>query len=819
MQLRELTELVAVSPVTAVVTGMRGVGKTQLAAAYARAALSMPECELVGWVDAETDGTLYEGLAAIAERLGVADPEGGSRSSALRLRDHLNGRTAVALLVFDNATDPDLIAEFLPAHGGTRVVITSTDRDFATLGAAVDLAVYDRQASVRYLHEATGRPTGTPDDAGAASVAHELGDLPLALTQAAATITARRLSFADYRQLLAEPLPRAFTRRRGDPHRQRVDKAILLSVDTTETPSGDGELDAAVTELLDLVAMLSPTGVRRDLLPGFGGRRDEAIARCVQGSLLAWSDDDTTVVMHRLVARVLRDRADPGEARIRLAANAVAALEPHLFDHSQAWRRRVLGSQLIEHIDAIADTGFAEHDPGINDRLFEARSWAGNQLVGAVELSRGIEYIDRTRRDAERHWGLEHPHSLTARHNLAYALDAAGRVAEASTLLEQLLPDRERIQGAEDPNTLATRAQLAFTYRAGGRVTEAITMFEQLLTDQQRIRGAEHRDTLATRANLAYTYQHAGRVWVAINLLLELLPDQERIQGADHPDTSAVRASLAYAYRAAEQVDDALAVLEPLLLDQERLLGNDHPGTLAIRASLADTYVAAGRSTEAISLYQQLVPARERILGPEHPDTLTARHNLAFAYLSAGLLPEALGLSEWLLPRRQRVLGAEHPDTLATRHNIAFGNQCAGEITEAITMYEQLLPDQERVLGAEHPNSLRTRHNLAGAYETAGRVAEAIDMYEQLVRDEERILGAEHPDTLTTRHDLAYTYDAARRTAEAIDLYERLLPDVARVFEATSPIARATRDALDAARRRQARRTRWERLTGRFRNR
>ncbi|WP_412011804.1 tetratricopeptide repeat protein [Nocardia sp. KC 131] len=771
-QFRELAGQVAGSRVTAVVTGMRGVGKTQLAAAYARAALTMPEFELVGWVDAETPGALLEGLTAIATHLGVEDPDGDSHRSATRLRDHLNGRAGLGLLVFDNAVDPDRVAEFVPNHGGTRVVITSTDQDFTTLGAEVDLEVYERPVSVRFLHEATAHHRSPPDDAGADGIAAEVGDLPLALTQAAATITARRLDYSRYRELLAGPLPRVFTRRSGEPHRWVVDKAILLSIQTTRTPTGDPELDTAVTDLLDVVAMLSATGVPRDLLPDYAGRRDEAIARCVRGSLLAWSADDTTVVMHRLIARVLRDRADTDRARTRLAGNAIDAIEPHLFDHSQAWQRRTLGNQLIEHIEAITTTRFADHDPDNSARLLETRIWAGIQLVGAADLPRGIDYTRRTLLDTETQLGTEQPHTLITRADLAYA----------------------------------------YALQSAGRVTEAIDLYERLLPDQERILGAEHRDTSTTRANLAYTYQAAGRVAEAIDLYERLLPDQERILGAEHRDTLAIRARLAYAYRSAERVVEAIGLLESLLPDQERILGAEHPDTLATRASLADSHAWAGRGAEAIDLYQRLLPDRERILGAEHPDTLTTRHNLAFACVSAARAPEAIGLYERLLPDRERILGAEHPDTLATRANLAYANQEAGRVAEAIDLYERLLPDHKRILGAEHPNTLMTRHNLAGAYESAGRGVEAIGLYERLLPDQERILGAEHPDTLATRHDLAYTYHAVGQIAEAIDLYEWLLPVLVRVFGHDAPIVRGVRKRLAAAHRRQKSSSRWARI-------
>ena len=100
-----LGSMSATVAVVCALTGMRGVGKTQVAAAYARSWIEAGR-GLVGWVNAETLDVAVADLARIAEAVGVADPEGDSARSAHRLVDHLATRAGESLLVFDNADRP-----------------------------------------------------------------------------------------------------------------------------------------------------------------------------------------------------------------------------------------------------------------------------------------------------------------------------------------------------------------------------------------------------------------------------------------------------------------------------------------------------------------------------------------------------------------------------------------------------------------------------------------------------------------------------------------------------------------------------------------
>ena len=135
-QVGELAIGLAGQRIAVVITGMRGAGKTHLAAAYARQTLVRRD-GLVGWINAETSETLYTGLAALADRVGVTAPDGDTHASAVVLRDYLSSVEDRHLLVFDNGDDVDLLRQVIPVHGGTRVVITTTNHAMTTLTPVV----------------------------------------------------------------------------------------------------------------------------------------------------------------------------------------------------------------------------------------------------------------------------------------------------------------------------------------------------------------------------------------------------------------------------------------------------------------------------------------------------------------------------------------------------------------------------------------------------------------------------------------------------------------------------------------------------------
>jgi tetratricopeptide (TPR) repeat protein len=587
------------------VSGMRGVGKTHLAAAYARARLA-DGWRLVAWINAEEESGLLAGLAEVAAGLGLAAGAGDAAVAGRAVRHWLETGGERCLLVFDNATDPATLRPFLPATGQCRVIVTSNRQSVAALGDGVPVDVFSEAQALTFL----AARTGLADATGAAAVAEELGRLPLALAQAAAVIAAQHLSYDTYLNRLRRlPAADLLVAEEGAAYPQGVPTAVLLSVEAVRASSDGGACEAT----LDLLSVLSPAGVPRSLLhaaagAGLPGRdgplagmpteaADRMLARLAGMSLVTFSVDGSTVTAHRLVMRVIRENL---AARGLLAATCQAT----------AWL-------LDQQAEALAER-WAEDWVAVRDLV--------DQLTALVEIAAHATADDDLVRAVNR----------LRRWELWYLNRLGDNTARAITTGERLVADEERLLNPGHPGIVDARDLLGTAYQQAGRTAEAIALHEGVADLRERLLGPDHLETLSARNHLGNDYHDAGRTAEAIAIHERVLAARERLLGPDHLDTLTSRNNLAIAYQAAGRTTEAIVIYKGVLAARERLLGPDHIDTLASRNNLAYAYQWAGRADEAIALHEQTLSAYERVLGPDHPDTHRSRSNLAGAYRDVG---------------------------------------------------------------------------------------------------------------------------------------------------------------------------------------
>ena len=678
-----------------VVCGMRGVGKSQLAAAYYR------ECEqagwpLVAWMDASTREALVAGLAELAVEMGIDDGKGDPDAAACRCVNRLNSGEGDRLIVFDNVEDFDDLTGLVPHGQGLRVLVTTTVASPGdSAGRLIAVGTFTRPQSVDFIVERTG----LDDDAGAARLAEALGDLPVALAQAAATIKLNGYDTLD--EYLAElgeyRLEEVVGRLPGDNYPALASAALRMAYTSalnrlaTRQDEDDSDQDASTRQSVAFVqlaalALLAPSGVPRPWLHRVGKNMPiarQALGALISHSICTLSDDKRYVRIHGLQRRVLREDYKK---------------EPDVF--------AVLKDAVVNLLKGIdmdkSDTDYVQRADAL-DMADQIRAIA-EQQEGHVHYSPHEVCIDLS--------------SVTVVVGETIScLTNMGRPQIALTLTEAV-DILVAIPGRDDPSALATYNNLALAYMEAGDVSKAIDIFEALIPDLVGVLGRDHPDTLHTRGNLADAYREAESISKAIDMHETLLADRTRVLGRDHPDTLNTRNNLAGAHLDAGDLQQAIDMYEALQTDQTRVLGSDHPRTLTAQNNLALAYQKAGNLRKAIDMFEALIPDLVGVLRPDHPLTLTARNNLAAAYWEAGNTSKTINEYNALIPDLAYALGSDHPRTLAAQNNLAYVYYAADNLQIAVEMYENLIPDLINVFSANHPLTLAARSNLAAARKT-----------------------------------------------------------------------------------------------------
>ena len=623
-------------------SGGGGVGKSQLATAYAHQALR-DGVDLLVWLDATSVDTLVTGYAAAAVQVRAPGVQGvDPAEDARRLLDWLASTDRSWLVVLDDITDPAMLARWWPPASRTgtgRVLATTRSRDAALAGAGravVEVDAYSAAESRAYLTERLTR-AGAGDllDTAVDALAIELGQLPLALAHAAAYMLNERVPCTAYRALCSDwraELVGMLPPEADEGYGWQVATTVLLALNAAQARHPAGLALPAI----GLVAMLDPAGhpdtlwetstVTDYLTSQYGGPpvtlgRAHAVLWLLRRYALLNIDalgGPRAVRVHALTAWAVREALPEPVATplARAAADALLEAWPP-DDHTDPELVASLRTNTTVLASHAAD---ALWHPGAHPLLYRA----GNSLLDAGLHTNATSYWRTIVAHAQHVLGGEHPDTLIARANLAASHWRAGRTDEAITLLETVVADREWLLDDQHPDALIARANLAGSYRQAGRTGEAITIEEKVVADMVWLLGDQHPDTLSARANLAASYWQAGRTDETIALLENLVADRERLLGDQHPDTLSGRANLAASYWQAGRTGEAITIEEKVVADMVWLLGDQHPDTLIARANLAASYAQAGRTLEAITLLEKVIGDMVRLLGDHHPDALTA---------------------------------------------------------------------------------------------------------------------------------------------------------------------------------------------------
>jgi hypothetical protein len=532
------------------ISGLGGIGKTQIAVEYAYRHSS--EYRAILWVRGDTRENVISSFVTIANLLNLPTKSEKDQKIVVQAVLHWLRVNADWLLIFDNADDLEMVREFFPTTFGGHFILTTRAQAMGRLAEKIEVEIMPSEEGILLLLRRAGiiadetRLEDAPkaERNAAIGLVQELEGLPLAIDQAGAYIEEVGCGVDGYLRSYQKRRATLLNRRGGlvNDHPASVAATWSLSFEKIE------QADPVAADLLRLCAFLAPDAIPEEILTTGAnhlgpqlqaiaidqGVLDEAIMTLRTYSFIRRNVASKLLSIHRLVQAVLKDGMDEPTSQTWTERAVFAVNEVFPRPDFAVWSR-------CERYISNAQVCAALIEQRSMTRLEAAQLLlnAGRYLNDRGSYSEAEPLLKRSLTIREHLLGSEHLDTAVNLNVLGNLYSNLGRYTDAEALLKQTLAIREQQLGMSHPATATSLNCLALLYLAWRKYSEAEPLFQRALAIREQSSGSEDRDTIAVMNNLGALYRREGRYIEAEPLVERALAIREQLLGPEHPDTAA----------------------------------------------------------------------------------------------------------------------------------------------------------------------------------------------------------------------------------------------------------------------------------------
>jgi tetratricopeptide (TPR) repeat protein len=473
------------------ISGLGGIGKTQLAIEYAYQ--HRQDYRAVLWVRADTRENLVADFVAIAGKLQLPEQDARDVQQAVSAVQAWLHTQSGWLLILDNADDLAIAAEVLPPFYGGQVLLTTRAQAMGRLAQRIEVDTMSQEVGALFLLRRAGllAPDAQLEQASvqereqAGELVRKLDELPLALDQAGAYMEEIPCGLAEYLRLYRTQRPALLGRRGGlvQDHPESVAATFSLSFAAVE------QANPAAADLLRVCAFLHPDVIPEELLRAGLAKlepplqvlgTDElafhgAVRTLGAYSLLRRDRASQMLSIHRLVQAVLIDILTEDaqlQAWVERSTQLLWAARPETgevtFPHWEAWER--LLPHALTWAEHLQQAQFASLEAG------ELLRFIGWYLRDRGQYVEAEPHLQQARALSEQQMGKEHQDTAAALVTLGSLYNEQGHYAEAEPLFQRALTIKEQTLPPDHPATAQTLDDYASLLRTMHRASEAIPL-------------------------------------------------------------------------------------------------------------------------------------------------------------------------------------------------------------------------------------------------------------------------------------------------------------------------------------------------------
>lgn len=645
--------------VVQVLTGMDGVGKTQTALEYSYR--HRRDYSIVWWLRSENPTILSADYADLIDKLGL--PVESDRIKIITSVRSWLERNSGWLLVFDNTIDEDKLKDFIPRSDTGHVLVTSSNPNWSKV---MEVKRFERQDSVKFISNRTGQD----DHKAADKLAHEMGDLPLALEHACAYIQSTRSPLVKYVELYRTNPKKLISKQIAGKKGEDILYTWQISADKLNKTS------PPAIDLLRLCSFLAPDKIPLDLLAKGADElpedlknmisdpmdRNDLVAALRSYSLVdAWGDQ---ISVHRLVQTAIRYwQSEDGKNWAETAVKAVNTAFPSSSDDldSDSHYESMLQESALLLPHALTALDHAMKCKAAPKIVAGLQNQVALYLMSQFDFVSAKSKLESALEIKKKEYGSNHPEVAKTLTNLGIVLQNLGDDNGALEHLEQALSINERVYGPDHIEVAKTVGNLGNVFYRKGNYEAA----QEQLNQAKDIFDKYDPDSpwaAKTLVNLGLVMREFNNYRSALDYLGHALKIFEDKYGPNSPKVAMTLADLGAVLREMGDYQTSREDLERALKIYEDKYGPNHLQIAMILVNLGIVLRLLGEYQQAKENMERALRINEAVYGPDHREVAMTLTHLGNVLRSLNEYDTALQYQEKALDILKKAYSDPHPD-------------------------------------------------------------------------------------------------------------------------------------------------------------
>ena len=327
-----------------------------------------------------------------------------------------------------------------------------------------------------------------------------------------------------------------------------------------------------------------------------------------------------------------------------------ASVIPHITEVATTWKNHLSDSQLLPPFEVLG-------------QLYENQGF----------YPEACHWYEQCLTLAEERLGQEHLDLAKILNYLAYLYQLEVRYDEAEIFCKKALEIRKNLLDDDDPLVANSINQLGLLYSAKGNYEEAQKLYQQALEIVRKSLDPQHLSIARYMTNLADLYCQEQQYSQAEDLYQQAIKIYEENQ--ENLDLALGLNNLGRLYDTQKDYKKAESLYQKALELFKNHLNEEHPYIATCLSNLAFVYAQQGEFDKAETMYLHCLEIHQKMLGNHHPNVAFTLNDLAGFYQGQQRYPEALKLYQDAFTILEEKLGKDHPYTVIVFNNFSDLNE------------------------------------------------------------------------------------------------------------------------------------------------